>query len=165
VTSDEHKNGSAAVPMKARGAERKVEFFRNQWTLVLDRGELEAGRHIVSWHHTKLNVSVPRPAFATEIVHYDGDLSIQERGVEASPAAVERLPKQKQNVIYVMENPGKSAETICIAVRGDSKKAAIDATRKELKRAKDHGDVWVDDDGRWWPGRQPDVTELWSQAS
>lgn len=165
VTSDEHKNGSSAVPMKARGAERKVEFFRNQWTLVLDRGELEAGRHIVSWNHTKVNVIVPRPAFATEIVHQDGNLSIQEKGVEASPAAVERLPRQKQNVIYVMENPGKSAETVCMAVRGDSKKAAIDATRKELKRAKEHGEVWVDDDGRWWPGRQPDVTQMWGTAS
>lgn len=151
VTSEEHKNGSKVVPMKARGAERKVEFFRNQWSLVLDRDELEAGRHVVSWNHTKVNVVLPRPPFTTEIVHREGDLSIIAKGIEASPAAVERLPYQKQNVLYVIEHPGKTAESICMAVRGDSTKPKVDGTRVELSRAAKRGEIYADDAGCWWP--------------
>lgn len=159
VTSDEHKSGSKVVPMKARGAERKVEFFRNQWSLVLDRGELEYGRHVVSWTHTKVNTIIPRPAFVTEIVHRDGDLSIVAKGIEASPAAVERLTFQKQNVIYIQEHPGKVVENICVAVRGDSTKAKIETTRTELRRAEKRAEIWVDEAGRWWPGK-PAVDRL-----
>jgi hypothetical protein len=151
VTSEEHKQGGAAVPMKGRGAERKVEFIRNQWSLVLDRGELEYGRHIVSWHNTKINATLPQAPFTTEILHQDGAMSIEVKGIEASPAAVERMPFQKQNVLYVRENPGKTVEHIAMAVRNDSTKAKIDMTRKELQRAQKKGEVFVDDAGRWWP--------------
>lgn len=162
VTSDEHKNGHNVVPTKARGAERKVEFVRNQWTLVLDRGEQEVGKHVVSWNHTKVNVIVPRMAFTTELVHRDGELSVVERGIEASPAAVERMPVSKQNVLYVAENPGKTVEHICVAVRGQSTRNMIEATRMELRRASKRGEVWSDETGKWWPGPPPNALQTLS---
>ncbi len=151
VTSAEHKDGSSVVPMKARGAERKVEFFRNQWTLVLDRDEMERGHHVVSWHNTKVNLVVMRPPFVTEIVHRDGELSINKKGIDASPAAVSRLPWIKQYVMYVAANPGHTTEHICMAVRGRSTKNDIESVRVELKRAADRGEA-RQDSGLWYPG-------------
>jgi len=52
VTGDDLKGG--AVPLKARGGTRKVEWARNQWSLILDREKHAEKRHVVGWTHTKI---------------------------------------------------------------------------------------------------------------
>ena len=154
VTADEHRNGKTTVPVKGRGAERKVEFIRNQWTLMLDRSQLESGRHVVAWYHTKINQAALRPQFSTEIVHEPGRLRITEHSIDASPEAVERLPVHKQNVIEVRRHPGQTAREICMAVRGEEGKSRIDTTRMELNREARRGEVY-ENDGRWYPAGHP----------
>jgi len=71
------------VPTKGRGSVRKLEYFRNQWTLTADAQAEEQGRHVVNWDHTKLNLGkLERPGFATEILHYPEEISIIVRARE-----------------------------------------------------------------------------------
>lgn len=97
VTGEESKaiksrNGLRSnVPTKARGSVRKLEYFRNQWTLTADVRAEEQGRHVVNWDHTKLNLGkLERPGFATEILHYPEEISIvlraQEQAYVAQPS-------------------------------------------------------------------------------
>lgn len=154
VTADEHKNAKTIVPVKARGAERKVEFYRNQWTLMRDSEKLKQGHHVVTWYHTKINAALPRPEFSVEIVHEPGRLTIHEQTMEASPEAVERLPIGKQNVLYVRHNPGATARDIAIAVRGSDERTKVVATQVELRREAGRGEVWQRE-GHWYPAGHP----------
>src|SRR5262249_20664739 len=135
ITSEEHKNGKLTVPTKARGAERKVEIYRNQWTLMADLEERGSGRHLVSWYHTKINASVFRPQFTVEIRHGADDLSALEIDATESPETIQRFSYQKQNEMYVQANPGCTVEEVCLNVRGDKTQAKRDMTGKELSRS------------------------------
>lgn len=72
ITSAEMKDGG--VPLKARGAARKYEFARYQWTIVADKDAAESGRHVVGWTHTKSNLTRLQRPFATNIIHEDDKL-------------------------------------------------------------------------------------------
>jgi len=89
VTGEELKLGSKApVPIKARGAARKYEYLRNQWSLVTDQTAALDGRHVVNWHHTKNNVGRKETqGFATEIEHREDEISIVVRPIEMPEAA------------------------------------------------------------------------------
>ena len=95
VTGAEHQAGRrdgkrAAVPIKARGAERKLEYLRNQWSLVTDEEAVDVGRHVVNWHHTKNSVGPKeRPGFATEIMHRPREISIVTRPLPGEPSGAE----------------------------------------------------------------------------
>jgi len=105
VTGAEHRaqrNGSSVkppVPVKARGAERKLEYTRNQWSLVTDVEAEGLGRHVVEWTHTKLNAGPKeRFGFATEIIHRPDELSIMLRPLaqdepepDVEPSLTQRL--------------------------------------------------------------------------
>lgn len=84
VTGEELKQGQrATVPRKARGAVRKYEYLRNQWTLVTDEAARYIGRHVVNWYHTKNSVGVEeRPGFATEVLHRESEISIVVRPIQ-----------------------------------------------------------------------------------
>jgi hypothetical protein len=60
------------VPIKGRGSTRKLEFVRNQWSLVLDK-DAQANRdeHIVGWVHTKKNRVKSLPSFGVQLLHED----------------------------------------------------------------------------------------------
>jgi hypothetical protein len=75
VTGDDLKTG--AVPLKARGSTRKVEWARNQWTLVLDRDAQRDERHVVGWTHTKINRSKYAVAFGVEVLHREDELGFR----------------------------------------------------------------------------------------
>jgi hypothetical protein len=154
VTSAEHKDGKANVPLKARGSERKVEFYRNQWTLMLDRGELSTGRHVVTWYHTKINTGVPRPEFTTELIHGQNSLVVCEGTTDASPEAVGRLPLYQQYVVAVRRSPGLKTEDICLEVRETTERTKVIATRVQLQKQERRGEVWCQDD-RWYPAGHP----------
>lgn len=148
VTSDEHKNGG--VPVKGRGAERKVEFFRNQWSLLLDRDALERGRHLVGWTHTKVNAIVPTPTFVTELAHRDGELSINPLPVTSSPTMVERMTNIRRLVMQLEATPGLSAAELCEALYGSTVSSKVEGVRTELRRAEKRHQVRIDQTGRWW---------------
>jgi AAA domain len=148
VTSSEHKNGE--VPVKARGAERKVEFFRNQWSLMLDQDAYDYGRHVVGWTHTKLNAAPKRPPFVTELLHHDGDLEVCERGIEASLAMIERLTDMKRCLLQLEATPGVSVQEVCEEVYGTTQRSKVETVRTNLKRAQARGLAHVDNGGRWW---------------
>lgn len=155
VTSDEHKNGDR-VPLKARGAERKVEFFRNQWSLMIDKDARERGRHLVDWTHTKINLLTQRQPFVTELVHRPGDLSITELGIESSPSAIERLPMIKRYYLQLLRTPGLTVTELADAVRRNTSRSQVESTRSELKRAADRGLVRQEEDGKWYAIPQAD---------
>lgn len=75
VTGDEMKTD--AVPRKGRGGSRKVEWTRNQWTLILDREAHGAKRHVVGWTHTKINRAEYLQPFGVEILHRPDELGFK----------------------------------------------------------------------------------------
>ena len=148
VTSAEHKD-NGVVPLKARGAERKVEFFRCQWSLVVDRGEQDMGRHVVSWTNTKLNLGPKGKPFVTELLHRDADLSIVVRELDASPEAIDRMSAQERVVHQLRATPGLSVNELCAALYDETPKAKVESVRTQLKRAERRGQAW-EAAGRWW---------------
>lgn len=149
VTSQQHQDGSV-VPLKARGAERKVEFIRNQWTLMLDREAQAYGRHLVQWFNTKINRLKLGASFVTELLHYDAELSVVVRPLDTSTEAFERLSDTQKCVRYLQDTPAQTVAEVTWAVFGVSTRNKIESTRVLLKRAQARGLVWVDDGGRWW---------------
>ena len=69
VDGETVKNRS--VPIKGRGSTRKLEFVRNQWSLVLDQDSAQNGEHVVGWVHTKKNRIKTLPPFGVRITHED----------------------------------------------------------------------------------------------
>jgi hypothetical protein len=149
VTSAEHKD-AASVPLKARGAERKVEFFRNQWTLVGDREASDDGRHLVSWTHAKINAAAKEKPFLTEIIHRDAEISIVVRDLEASEEAMQRLTEMQRILRYLAVTPAQTAQEICEAVYGTRTETRVSAVRVQLSRAKARNLVWKDAADRWY---------------
>lgn len=83
VTGDDLKEQK--VPLKARGGTRKVEWARNQWSLILDRDAHLSKRHVVGWTHTKINRSDYLEPFGVEIIHRPDELGfalLEESEVE-----------------------------------------------------------------------------------
>jgi hypothetical protein len=149
VTAAEHKD-NGKVPFKARGAERKLEYFRNQWTLMTDYESLRQGRHVVSWTHTKINVARLGEPFVTEIIHRPSEISINVRGLEASPEAIERLSEIEQLLRCLEARQGQTAAELCEAVKGTRINSKVESVRTLLKRAAQRNLCYVDQHGRWW---------------
>ena len=145
ITSAEHKDPSAPVPIKGRGAERKLEFIRNQWTLMRDDVAMElSGRHVVSWYHTKINALKKGRPFETEVLHRDGDLSVVTRDMQDAPSLEARQSKIGRYVDTVRHLPGLNMRELCERVEGLTEKptkSQIEGARIALKRAEAHGVV------------------------
>jgi hypothetical protein len=156
VNADDHKN-NGNVPSKARGAERKYEVYRNQWSLVADLDMRRLKRHVVGWYHTKLNAGVYRDPFVTEIVHRENELAINELGMGQSPGTEERLGERERLVRHVLSQPGQSIKDIALAVKGSDSKATVDNARNQLIRSEKHGEVRRDAGGLWWPPDHLDI--------
>jgi len=150
VTSEDHKSGNR-VPTKARGAERKVEFYRNQWSLMADTEERERGHHIVNWYHTKINADVKRDNFTVEIRHKGGELSVLRCDISASPEALDRLSDQQKIESYIKANPGATMEEVCRnVVDGEITRAKKETIRTQLKRAVSRSHLTIDQGKRYW---------------
>lgn len=94
VTGDEMKND--AVPRKGRGGARKLEWTRNQWTMILDRDAHAARRHVVGWTHTKINRGEYLPSFGVEVVHHPDELGFRVIGESEVAPLKEKMPAWKQ---------------------------------------------------------------------
>ena len=96
ITGDELKSGIVAV--KARGGVRKLEIARNQWTLLRDQGASKEGRHVIEWHHTKINRAGFRPNFTVEILH--GDRRMGFRTMDAPPMQRRVIENDRSDVPF-----------------------------------------------------------------
>lgn len=142
VTGAEHRaqrngNGSKPpVPIKARGAERKLEYLRNQWTLVADVDAEHEGRHVVEWTHTKCNVAAKEPyPFATEIVHRDSEMSIVLREIETAESRAE-VTQAQQLLAELATTSGRTARELALQFDGhEPSQVRIRSVRKMLDRA------------------------------
>lgn len=104
VTGDEMKTD--AVPRKGRGGSRKVEWTRNQWTLILDREAHLSERHVVGWTHTKINRGRYLPSFGVEVLHREDELGFRVVGEEEVKPLHEKMPTWKQ-LLVVAQQAGK----------------------------------------------------------
>jgi hypothetical protein len=139
VTGAEHKAGqSAPVPIKARGAERKLEYLRNQWSLVTDEGAERSGQHVINWHHTKNSVG-PReyPGFATEIVHAASRLEVVLRPLQVQPVATLAPDTKTAEYVRVLAaTSGRTVHDLCLQIDGkEPSKARYNDVRTSLERA------------------------------
>lgn len=143
VTGADHK-ARGTVPVKARGAERKVEFFRNQWSLVADDEAAALGRHVVNWTHTKVNVVAKEHPFATEIVHRDAEISIVVRPLTVATAAPEAPEDAASRLLAVLaQTSGRSIRDLCLQIDGhEPSKSRYNSVRTTLDRAVDKGRAW-----------------------
>lgn len=163
VTGSEHRaqrtNGFSKppVPIKARGAERKLEYMRNQWTLVTDVEAERLGRHVVEWNNTKNNhYRLERP-FATEILHRECEISILPRTLEvvAEPEPEELSQTERLLGELATVSPQTAHE---LAWRLDGKapdRKREDSVRRMLDRAARRGAVRKDR-RRYWYVENPD---------
>jgi len=150
VTSEDHKS-TRRVPTKARGAERKVEFYRNQWSLMADLEERERGHHIVNWYHTKINADVFRKPFTVEIRHSGGELSVIECDITASPERMDQQTDQQKVERYVHDNPGATLTDIYTNVIDGELTASRKSTiRSQILRARKSGRLLLDGNKRYW---------------
>jgi len=141
VTGAEHRNGGT-VPIKARGAERKLEYYRNQWTLMPDERAAQVGRHVINWHHTKLNVDARERPFATEIVHRESEISVLLRPMEVMEDAPQEDTKAARLLAELATTSGRSARELALQVDGhEPSPARVKSVRKTLDRAEKRGEV------------------------
>jgi hypothetical protein len=147
VTGDELKAG--AVPLKARGGTRKVEWARNQWSLVLDREKHHEQRHVVGWTHTKINRTLYLPAFGVEIVHRADELGFQVLEEQEVGPLKEKMANWRQ-VLLALEEAGKPLSRREIAVRwlGASDPASLKKVGAALGQ---YRSAFADVDGRIQP--------------
>jgi hypothetical protein len=134
VTGEELKNGRSVVPVKGRGAVRKVEFFRNQWSLVADDEASKLGRHVVNWHHTKVNAIAKEEAFATEIIHRETEISIVVRPMRV-PEPVEDDTKTGK-LLLALGDHWRTPHDLAMEIEGgEPTRSQTESVRKLLERA------------------------------
>lgn len=135
VTSDDLRNGSVVV--KARGATRKYEFVRNQWSITLDRDAAEDHRHVVGWTHAKINRGAYQSAFGIELVHGDGHLSFREMdAVDVGPVA-ERMPQHRRLAALLAQTGPIEVKEAALELLGRDDERACAQIRALCTR--DHG--------------------------
>jgi hypothetical protein len=131
VTGDELKTG--AVPLKGRGSTRKVEWARNQWTMILDRDEQRSGRHVVGWTHTKINRGSYETPFGVELLHRPDELGYSLLDESAVAALAERMPWWKQIMEIVKDRP-LSPRDVALAWKGSDDKRNVELVNRLLQK-------------------------------
>jgi len=144
VTGEESKainastRGKPPVPTKGRGSVRKLEYFRNQWTLTADAQAEGVDRHVVNWTHTKLNLGKREPGFATEILHHAQEISIVVR-----PQVIYEPNEDEQKTTVLLRALGdhwRSPRELALEVDGhEPSEGRVESVRTLLNRAMSKG--------------------------
>lgn len=124
------------VPIKGRGSTRKLEFVRNQWSLVLDK-EAQANRdeHVVGWVHTKKNRVKTMPPFGVRLIHGDDDIRFEVTEAAAvGPLAQRGTILQRMRQAIEENAAGMSVRALAMVVLGRDDDAAQQQIRNNLKR-------------------------------
>jgi hypothetical protein len=135
VTGDDLKGG--AVPLKARGGTRKVEWARNQWSLILDRDAHISKRHVVGWTHTKINRSDYLESFGVEILHRPDELGFRTLAEEEVEPLKEKMPTWRQ-LLLVAQQAGRPLMNREAAQlwRGNTDRKTVDLVRATVSNHK-----------------------------
>jgi hypothetical protein len=124
------------VPIKGRGSTRKLEFVRNQWSLVLDK-EAQANRdeHIVGWVHTKKNRVKTLPSFGVSLHHDDN--AIRFEMVEATavgPLLHRGTVAERMRSAIEETGAAMSIRALAMTLLGRDDDAAQQQIRNNVKR-------------------------------
>lgn len=133
VDSETVKNRS--VPVKGRGSTRKLEFVRNQWSLVLDQDASENGEHVVGWVHTKKNRIKKLPAFGVRLEHEDD--AIRFHVVEArsvGPLADRGTIRQRMRAAIEENGAGLSVRALSEMLLGSDEPSKQQQIRNNVKQ-------------------------------
>lgn len=135
-----HDGKDNSVPLRARGASRKFEFTRYQWSMVADPDEGKHGRHVVGWTHTKSNLTGPEGNFAVTVIHEQDHIAFAE-AQRSSVAALQKTLRLADRAVVILEEAGGEwvpLKDITIDIHGDDdpkKRTALGtALRREAKR-------------------------------
>jgi hypothetical protein len=133
VDGETVKNGN--VPIKGRGSTRKLEFVRNQWSLVLDKDRANQGEHVVGWVHTKKNRIKTLPQFGVAIHHGDEDIrfEVTDANVVGPLAAKATIPQRMRQTIED-HGAGMTAHALARACLGRDDESACQQIRNNVKR-------------------------------
>ncbi len=148
VTGDELKTD--AVPRKGRGASRKYEFTRNQWTLAVDRDAQALKRHVVGWTHTKINRGQLLDSFGVEILHHPDELGFRVLAEQEVEPLRARMPNWKQ-LLVIAQEAGRPLSNHDAAQlwKGDTSEKTKGIVRVTVNR---HPRVFARDEaGRFYP--------------
>lgn len=123
------------VPIKGRGSTRKLEFIRNQWSLVLDKDAATRGEHLVGWVHTKKNRVATRPRFGIEITH--GDETITFQPVDATmvgPLTTRGTIVERMVEMIKDAGAGLTVRTLALEILGRENESALQQIRNNVTR-------------------------------
>lgn len=133
ITGEELKLGG--VPIKARGATRKYEFVRYQWTLAADRDEAARGNHLVGWTHTKTNLTRMQPPFAVRINHDDDRIAFSRADAVNVRAVAERMSLLDRCIAEVTAaRQGLSLSDLAEIIYGEASRSKINTIRITVDR-------------------------------
>lgn len=153
-TGEEVKSGG--VPLKGRGSIRKLEFFRNQWSLVRDQEASERGQHVVGWTHTAINRGAFQPRFAVELIHREDEVVARAVGLAEARSMWPTMRKIDRCIAVIRNSPGLNVRDIAegLAEEKAPTNSDVESVRITLKRERDRGTearVYTDNEGHWWP--------------
>lgn len=125
------------VPIKGRGSTRKLEFVRNQWSLVLDKDKANQGDHVVGWVHTKKNRIKTLPQFGVRINHGEDEIIFEVTDANVVGPLAERATISQRMRQAIEENgAGLSIRALAMTVLGRGDDSAQQQIRNNLKRDK-----------------------------
>jgi hypothetical protein len=124
------------VPIKGRGSTRKLEFVRNQWSLVLDK-DAQANRdeHIVGWVHTKKNRVKSMPPFGVRLIHDEDAIRFEMAEASVVAPLTQRGTVAERMRAAIDENGAAlSIRALAMTLLGRDDDSAQQQIRNNLKR-------------------------------
>lgn len=125
------------VPIKGRGSTRKLEFVRNQWSLVLDRDAAQTGDHVVGWVHTKKNRIKTLPSMGVRIRHDDDAIRFDTVDANAvGPLAARATIREQMRQAIEDNGAGLTVRVLAAMIFGDDTDKRQQQIRNNVKQDK-----------------------------
>lgn len=126
-----------SVPIKGRGSTRKLEFVRNQWSLVLDQDGAQNGEHVVGWVHTKKNRIKTLPSFGVRINHGDDEITFDVVEARAVATLAERgTIRDKMRAAIEDNGAGLPVRTLAEMILGSDDNSKQQQIRNNVNKDK-----------------------------
>lgn len=109
-----------SVPIKGRGSTRKLEFVRNQWSLILDKeAQANTDEHVVGWVHTKKNRVKKMPSFGVRLCHEEDAITFEvTEARDVGPLAAKATIRERMIDAIVAHGAGLTVATLAKTVLG-----------------------------------------------
>jgi hypothetical protein len=140
------------VPIKGRGSTRKLEFVRNQWSLILDHeAEANRGEHVVGWVHSKKNRIQRRPSFGVRLHHTEDEIRFETiEPTMVGPLVQRGTILERMREVIEENGAGMTVRALAVALLGRDNESGQQQIRNNLKR--DAGRTFTR-----WPGGVVDL--------